>query len=271
MINEKHDMVQGSLINLIENDEVYGKIYKTYEYDKFKNIKSNRRINPLTYNKLLRSMKEKQLIIPICVNEKMEIIDGQHRFKAEQTLGLPVYYFVLEGYSMLEMKRANLVASVWKKDDFLNAYINEDYPSYIKFYKLKTEYLINTVDLIRLFSKIKDVSASSLNLEFEEGKLEVTEEEVDQVLMFLECLEDFSFFKEYKMSRFISAFMDLYFFKGYDHERMKQKLETRKEAMVICLSKFDYLEMLANKIYSYASSKNSIYFDGSRKKLYRLK
>lgn len=270
MNNEKEVKIQESLINKT-TDEVYSSIFVTYDYSKFKNIKSNRKLNPLNYNKLLRSMKEKQLIIPICVNEKMEIIDGQHRFKVEQTLGLPVYYYILEGYSINEMRRANLVSSVWKKDDFLNAFVNEGYPSYVNFMRIKSEYSINTADLIRLFAKVKKVSNASLSFEFDEGMFEINEADIEQAVMFLNCLEDFNFFKEYKMSRFISAFMDLYFYEGYDHERMKQKLETRKEALTLSLSKFGYLELLANKIYSFGGIKNNIYFDGSRKRLYKLK
>lgn len=262
--------VQQSLINKCD-DEVYTPIYSTYDYGKFKNIKSNRHLNQLNYNKLLRSMKEKQLIIPICVNEKFEIIDGQHRFKAEQTLGLPVYFYILEGYSINEMRRANLVSSVWKKDDFLNAYVSEGHPSYVNFMRIKAEYSIHTADLIKLFSKIKIVSGASLNFEFEEGMFEINEADIEQARLFLDCLEDFNFFKEYKMSRFISAFMELYFYEGYEHDKMKQKLETRKEALVLSLSKFAYLEILANKIYSFGGSRNNIYFDGSRKRLYKLK
>lgn len=269
-MNNNEITIQNRLINQ-SNDEVYGHIYVTYDYSKFNNIKSNRKLNPLNYNKLLRSMKEKQLIIPICVNEKMEIIDGQHRFKAEQTLGLPVYYYILEGYSINEMRRANLVSSVWKKDDFLNAFVNEGHSSYVAFIGIKSEYSIHTADLIRLFAKIKKVSNASLSFEFDEGMFEISDEDIEQAIAFLECLEDFNFFKEYKMSRFISAFMDLYFYKGYDHEKMKQKLDTRKEALTLSLSKFAYLELLANKIYSYGASKHNIYFDGSRKKLYSLK
>lgn len=50
-------------------------IYKTFNYDMFKYIGGNRLINKLNYKKLSESMKEKQLVIPILVNDKMEIID----------------------------------------------------------------------------------------------------------------------------------------------------------------------------------------------------
>lgn len=53
-------------------------IYETYDYSLFNLIGGNRLINVLNYKKLMKSIDEKQLLIPILVNEKMEIIDGQH-------------------------------------------------------------------------------------------------------------------------------------------------------------------------------------------------
>ena len=81
-------------------DEQYGVIYKTKEYDKFKNIKGNRRLNARNYIKLMRSMSEEQLIIPIICNENYEIIDGQHRYNSAKELGLDLYYFIVPGYGI---------------------------------------------------------------------------------------------------------------------------------------------------------------------------
>lgn len=55
--------------------EMIGNIFKTKDYDMFKWVKGNRKPNKKNYSKLVKSMKEEQLIIPICVNEKFEIID----------------------------------------------------------------------------------------------------------------------------------------------------------------------------------------------------
>ena len=70
-------------------NEVVTEIRKTNNYPMFKNMIGNREIKDKNYKKLIRSMSEKQLIIPILVNEKLEIIDGQHRFNACKTLQLP--------------------------------------------------------------------------------------------------------------------------------------------------------------------------------------
>ena len=246
----------------------FGTIYKTTDYSIFNHINSNRKLNPVNYTKLLRSMKEEQLIIPICVNEDYEVIDGQHRLKACEELGLSVYFYVLEGYSVNQMKRANLVSSNWTKDDFLNAYVNEKQKDYVNFAEMKLRYGLNTTDLIKVISRIQKVNLISLGLAFEEGNFKLFAEEYEEVTEFLIALEDFNFFKEYKKSKFVSAFLEMYFFKGYDHSIMKMRLQSRFEVLEVQLTKDDYLKILANKIYSYGTSRNNIYYDLDRQKLY---
>lgn len=254
---------------LVNNkDKVFSQIYSTTDYSKFKFISSNRNINILSYNKLLKSMKEQQLIIPICVNESFEVIDGQHRLKAEKELGLPVYYYIAEGYSVSEMKRANLVSSNWKKDDFLNAYINENNENYLTFNLLKTTYDIGTTDLIRIIARVKRTISSDLGQSFEEGEFIITDEEEKKVEQFLMDLQDFKFFKEYNKSKFLSAFLQLYFYPLYRPEIMKEKLVKRSFALTHQLNRDQYLSILANQIYSFGGTANNIYYDEKRKKLY---
>lgn len=95
-------------------------IYMTYDYGMFKGIKGNRIINPTNYAKLLTSMKEEYLYEPILVNEKFEIIDGQHRFNVCKALGYPVLYHIKYGYGMAQVKRANLSGVNWGKAEFLH-------------------------------------------------------------------------------------------------------------------------------------------------------
>ena len=53
-----------------DNITIFGNIMVTENYDMFKKIGGNRKINKANYSKIVKSMKEEQLIIPIVVNEK---------------------------------------------------------------------------------------------------------------------------------------------------------------------------------------------------------
>ena len=64
-------------------------VQQTKDYDLLKNIDGNRSINQLHVKRLSNSMMNKHLISPIIVNEKYQIIDGQHRFEASKILTYP--------------------------------------------------------------------------------------------------------------------------------------------------------------------------------------
>ena len=55
-------------------------IYETRDYKAFSFITGNRNINKSHLEKLRKSMMEMLIPIPIVVNEKLQIIDGQHRY-----------------------------------------------------------------------------------------------------------------------------------------------------------------------------------------------
>lgn len=77
------------------------KTYKTNDYSIFKSIMGNRTINLKNVNNIINNIKKNGLLpTVIIVNEKMEVIDGQHRLQALKELNLPVYYQIKEGLSI---------------------------------------------------------------------------------------------------------------------------------------------------------------------------
>lgn len=58
-------------------------IKKTFNYKMFKILKPNRKINNSHVRKLMESISARDLseFYPILINEKNEVIDGQHREK----------------------------------------------------------------------------------------------------------------------------------------------------------------------------------------------
>ncbi len=81
-------------IKTLKNIHVKTEIYETTNYDLFRLVNGNRIVNSLNYTKLIKSIEQKQLLIPICVNEKMEIVDVQHRFIACKEFGKSIYFYV---------------------------------------------------------------------------------------------------------------------------------------------------------------------------------
>lgn len=83
-------------------------------------------------------MQKEYLICPIIVNEKMEIIDGQHRVEAAKHLNLPVYYIITDG-GLRQVQMLNANSKNWTIEDYINSYCDTGSESY-KIYKEFKEY-----------------------------------------------------------------------------------------------------------------------------------
>lgn len=258
-------MAKNNLIKTV-NDKKIAEVLSTKDYKKFQLLKGNRRLNARTYAKILNSMKEEHLMIPILVNENLEIIDGQHRYHASMELGLPVYYVVVAGYGLDEVKRANIASSNWTKEDFLAAFVEEESEHYLVLKELVDVYGVSISVILRMFAKIQNVNQNLIIKYFEDGSF--IAEGVHEVEECLKAIDDFSSYKFGKSLQFVSAFVSLYFHDLYDHDRMKERLVKRGHKLVKRSTKDDYLMILTKDIYSFGAVRKPIFYDKDSQKFY---
>ena len=83
------------------------KIYETTDYKMFKYLNGNRSIHEPWVRKLVELIKEKDLQIPIIVDDKMIVQDGQHRLEAYKIVGLPVKYIIKNKFGLEEVRAIN--------------------------------------------------------------------------------------------------------------------------------------------------------------------
>ena len=83
------------------------KIYKTTDYSLFKYLKGNRAITELHVRRLVESIKEKDLQVPIIVDEKMNVVEGQHRLEAYKIVGRPILYIVKDNVTLEDLRKLN--------------------------------------------------------------------------------------------------------------------------------------------------------------------
>ena len=248
--------------------QVYTNVMKSTNYDMFKFMDGNRKINSTNLNQIISSMKEKQLVIPITVNEKFEIIDGQHRFSACKYLNLPVYFIIEHGYDIEDVIRANVNGGrKWFDDDYLNKYCLLKDDRYLEIKKLKSDFNITTNDFIKLLSIIQNKKTTVVKREFREGRVSL--DGMQFLTSFLMALEDFKDFKYYKRGNFIVAFSRLFFREDYDHSYMLKKYKVYYPNLVKQTSADEYLALLCNKVYSYGTTKNPIYYSSESKKFHQ--
>jgi len=202
----------------MNNDNIASIIYSTMEYDKFKFIKSNRGINRNNVENLKESMSKKALPIAVIVNEKYEMIDGQHSFTSRKELGLPILYQIVEGAGEEEMITLNVNKANWKPADYLNYFCNNHFPEYKNFQRIRNEYGVQISDLLTIIDELSDnpIGENAIGRKFKEGNLDMSQEQ--KILNFLHDLQLFKESENYLSTYFIRAFLRLYVSDFYDSE-----------------------------------------------------
>lgn len=113
------------------------RIEKTIRYDKFRTIKGNRELNTWHLSRLVEAILDNNLLEanPIIVNDRMEILDGQHRLEAARRLGIPIYYVVVRSGSIQEIQMLNSNVRGWSMQNFLDSYVERGNLEYIELKK----------------------------------------------------------------------------------------------------------------------------------------
>ena len=82
-------------------------IHSTSDYSIFKILKGNRAVSELHVRRLAEAIKEKDLQIPIIVDDNLYILDGQHRLEAYKIVGNPVPYIIKSKFDLADVRAVN--------------------------------------------------------------------------------------------------------------------------------------------------------------------
>jgi len=116
------------LVSAIDAGEI--RISSSNDYDRFVLMGTNRILDKANVAALKLSFLLGYILNPIIINEKWEIIDGQHRYIAAKQLGIPVFYIQIPGLTIEDCARLNQKQRNWSERDFVHCYAeqgNEDY------------------------------------------------------------------------------------------------------------------------------------------------
>lgn len=246
------------------------RVHVTTDYNKFSFIDGNRTVRKANLKKLLESMSEEQLIIPIIVNEKLQIIDGQHRFISAKELKKPIYFIVNHGYGIEQVKRANTVGENWTNDDFLSTYVAEYNEDYIKINELKKEKGLQIGIILKIIASFQNHSYPLVVTRFQNGELKVNKNrEWSGILFFCEQLEMFSEYKNYKTNSFINAFLKLYQHEDYNPKVMEKQAKWIGNFQPKGNTSEVILDEFCRSVYSYRLGSNKIYYDTKMKRFFK--
>lgn len=119
----------------------YVSVYTTRDYSIFKMLDGNRKVDERHVQEIVRSIKKNGLMpTTIYVNQKMEIIDGQHRFSALKRLGLPITYRIIDGLDLKSCIALNVAGRNWATKDFVKSNATIGNAEYKKVAQMLEEY-----------------------------------------------------------------------------------------------------------------------------------
>lgn len=223
-------------------------VHTTKDYSLFKSVKGNRVKNLLHLKRLEESIKSKYLFTVIIVNEKYEIIDGQHRFDVISKLKLPLNYIICRGYSLNEVHLLNQNSKTWNSDDYMNGYCELGVEDYIIYRDFKQKYKFGHNECMALLSGNKHQTGDSIKL-FYEGKFKVvTLKEANDTAK--KIIELNKVYDGAKRRSFIFAIMTLLKKDEFSYAEFLSKLKKQPSALTDCVNISQYISIIED-IYNY--------------------
>lgn len=226
-------------------------VQQTSDYDQFSFIESNRDQSRGHVEALKRAYEEMgnfTKVQPILVNDRYQIIDGQHRFTACKELGLPIFFTVVAGLGVKEARNMNLLHRSWRVDDFAHSYATDGDPNYIKYIQLKEDYGFSHSILMAYITGHADRSGTLKD--FREGNL-VVEDEAG-VRSRLDKLAGVGEYTNLVNNReFGYAMLKAMNVEDYDQKRMVKKVRLHGDAVLKRLGAVDDNLRQLEEVYNY--------------------
>lgn len=202
-------------------------ILQTKDYSIFKKLKGNRTDDEAHVKRLTKNMLEVGNLtveFPIVVNERMEVVDGQHRLAALKGLGWPIAYRVVNGLTLNTVRGINQAAQNWSWRDYAASFIDngneEQQLNYRRFVQLvdtfKTSYATTT-----MYCGLAADKTRHSRLDFKGGEFVIPN--FERAYKLLTQYEEIATAFNFNSSRFAAACYRAMQVDGYDHKRMVHK------------------------------------------------
>lgn len=146
---------------------------RTIDYNKFSFLGLNRKLDRRSINALKSSiMKNGYIGSPILVNDRYEILDGQHRFVALKESGMEIPYQVIESNydTIIDL---NTTQHNWGIEDYINFYCEKDHnQNYVRLKRLCNELNSSPTNILTMAYRQKPTGQEFVNIK--KGNLKLT-------------------------------------------------------------------------------------------------
>lgn len=232
-------------------------IKKTKDYSLFKLSKRNRPIKQVKVDNLVKSIKKVNLLdsYPILVNEKYEVMDGQHRLKAAEKLGLEVYYSLKKEAVDEVMILTNNNQNKWQISVYLNFFADNE--NYKKFKEYLTKYPFVPMSSLMYIIGPSTITGGSTNKAFREGTFLVeNEEEGREILEALREIEPYLHDGVSTNRQFYKAFRRVFEHPDFDAERLIERFKVSGRRLHMFANIKEYIRGIED-IYNYHMGKQT--------------
>jgi hypothetical protein len=163
-------------------------ITSTKKYSQFKNILGNRQLSREHINEPRVEIERNNLleVCPIICNEKMQVIDGQHRLEAAKALGVAVPYVVVPGLGIEHVVRMNTSQKKWMMKDYIRLHIDLGNQDYIDLQEFINEWKTTPSIAIMLLSNSSYNQTGNKVNEFREGRWSI--QHMDEATEYMEVM-----------------------------------------------------------------------------------
>lgn len=232
------------------------KIYKTYDYEIFKRISGNRNINKSHVQNLTKSMEKRYFVQPLTVNEDMEIIDGQHRYFAAQSLSLPIYYQIEKNANIEDVQVLNTNTKNWSNKNYLDMFYERGFHDYKIFKSFMDEYKFSLDLTLCLLLNISSLRSNYRN-DFKNGKFKISDLTIAKNNA-EKIIKVKPYYRGFNRVAFARALMILFKTKEYKHDIFLKKLKYCSHMLQDKINASAYLVTI-EEIYNFNSKTDYIY------------
>ncbi len=225
-------------------------VFSSTRYDSFVIDPKNRPINQDKLMSLYDSIAARNLLSdnPILIDKGRVVVDGQHRLKVAEAMGVPIYYILSDNASIADVSMLASRRSAWTTLDYLHHWCAEGLDDYIRFRKFveQNQWMPPTVAV--MLCQYGD--RKNLRQRFNAGQYDYNDEEFANRVV--GAVLDFKAagFTHWNNKSFIDVVAHLMANADYDHKRMIAKLAYNPGALRPCVTLDDYIANF-NTVYNY--------------------
>lgn len=237
-------------------------VQQTENYDQFRLLDANREVNRrhvLAIQKSFETDGNFTQAQPILVNERFEVIDGQHRLEAARGLGTPVYYTVVPGLTAVDARKMNQLHKTWTPKDYLRAHIAAGSRAYILFNTLAEEF--PQLPITTLISYANNKHEAGLEAKFRRGDMRFTVEMFERAQRNLVRLMEIAEINKAFLTKAMSLALLAAINSGsYRHRKMLEKVASQGADMAVYQTVKDNIRQLENAYNWHVTPDNHVRF-----------